>query len=87
MMERSDVLAALHSAVPEAEITLEGADCNFTVTLVSPHFRNMKMLARQQLAMSGLLEPLKTGEIHAISIRAWTPEEWRAQNAPVIPVL
>ena len=87
MMERSEVLTALHAAGPGAEIKLEGADCNFTATIVRPYFRNMKMLARQQLALSGLQDVLKTGEIHASSIRSHTPEEWASLSAPVMPDL
>lgn len=86
-MERQTIVDILQAGVPNAEVLLDGADCSFTVTVVSPHFQGMRPVARQQLALEGFTEALRTGEIHALSIRAFTPDEWQQQSRPIMPAL
>lgn len=47
---------------------------HFTVNLVSPRFAGLPLLARHRAVYAALGEMMRT-DIHALSIRAETPEE------------
>lgn len=52
----------------------EGGETHFTVTLVSQSFRGLSRVDRQRRINAALAEEL-AGPVHALSIRALTPEE------------
>ncbi len=82
-MEKADVTARIQRVVPEATVQVEGEGCSFTVIVISPAFSGSRPVARQQKVMEGFLDVLQSGEMHALSIRAHTPEEWQAMQRPV----
>lgn len=47
---------------------------HFSVVIVSPRFAGMKTLARHRLVYDAM-GPLMQGRIHALAIRAMTPDE------------
>ena len=54
---------------------------HFRVTIVSHHFREQSRLARHR-RLYGALGDAMGGEIHALALHAFTPEEWRARDLP-----
>lgn len=62
-------------AIPDAEIRVEGEGCNFTITVVSEIFRNKKPIERQMIVMEPFKPLLATGEVHALGVKAFTPNE------------
>ena len=50
---------------------------HFRATIVSDRFAGLSRVARQRLVYGVLAEELKR-EIHALSLRTFTPEEWAA---------
>ena len=53
---------------------------HFRVTLVSPRFVGHARLARHRMVYDALGDAMKT-DIHALSVRAFTPEEWEQESA------
>jgi acid stress-induced BolA-like protein IbaG/YrbA len=58
-------------------IQVEGDGAPFFAVIVSPAFEGKRLIARHQLVYSALGERMKA-EIHALSMRTLTPEEYRA---------
>ncbi len=54
---------------------VEGDGQHFFATFVSPAFEGLSRIKRHQLLYQILGERMKV-EIHALSIKAFTPEEW-----------
>ncbi|GAB1260445.1 BolA family protein [Aurantivibrio plasticivorans] len=80
-MEEAEVVERIRKVTPNAEeIKVEGADCNFTAVIVSPSFEGLNLLKRQQLVLAGFSDCLATGELHALTIKAYTQSEWQAFN-------
>ena len=77
-MEIEDVKALILKIIPDAEIHLQGEACNFSVDIISESFSGASKLIRQKKVLSTIKEQLATGEIHAMSVKAFTPEEWTA---------
>jgi len=56
-----------------------GGAGHYRAVLVSDRFEGLSRVKRQQLVY-GLLEGLMGPEIHALSMRTWTPAEWTEQG-------
>ena len=77
-MEIDDVKNLIVHQVPDAEIHVQGEGCNFSVDVISESFSGISKLNRQKKVLSAIKDQLATGEIHAMSVKAFTPEEWKA---------
>lgn len=76
-MTVDEVKALLVAAIPDAEILVQGEGAKYTVTVVTDRFAGMRPVAKQQLIYAPLNAHIATGEIHAVSMRTFTQEEWR----------
>tara|TARA_B100000902_G_C26834722_1_gene680457 strand:- start:65 stop:286 length:222 start_codon:yes stop_codon:yes gene_type:complete len=70
-----DIFEHLQSKFPEAEISLNGEDCNSQVLIVSKQFNGLTTLKRHKLVLGALKDHFKTGELHALSIITRSPSE------------
>jgi len=74
-MDVNTVKQKIISDIPDAQVVVEGEDCNFSVTVISDQFKDKLPVARQKMVMAPFKEQLATGELHALSVKAFTPEE------------
>lgn len=58
-----------------------GGGGHYRLTLVSPHFRGQALPARHRMVYAALGDMMQR-EIHALAIKAYTPEEF-SQAAPL----
>ena len=70
-----DITQFLQSRFPDAEISLDGADCDSKVLIVSQQFEGLSTLKRHKLIMSSLKEYFQSGELHALSLITKSPSE------------
>lgn len=78
-MARTDEFAQLiEGHIPGSRATVIGEGGKFEATVISDAFADKQMLARHRLVYAALDPHIKSGEIHAVSIRAHTPAEWQA---------
>ena len=70
-----DLAQFLRSKFPEAEISLDGEDCNSKVLIVSNEFEGLNTLQRHKLVLNFLKEQFQTGELHALSLITKSPSE------------
>jgi acid stress-induced BolA-like protein IbaG/YrbA len=61
-------------------LALDGDGQHFEALVVSTEFIGKSRVQRQQRVYQTLNEKLATGELHAISFKTLTPEEWSAQR-------
>ncbi len=61
-----------------AHITLNGDGRHWFTTIVSPDFEGRRAIQRHQMVYATLGDKMKTDEVHALSIKAYTPSEWAA---------
>ena len=79
-MQNEQVQAQLLAEFPGAEVMVSGEGCNFGVTIVSAQFDGMSRVQEQKLVYATLSEQIASGDIHAVTIKAYTPEEWKKMN-------
>ncbi|WP_434513544.1 BolA family protein [Dechloromonas sp. ARDL1] len=61
-------------------LELDGDGQHFQAIVVSSEFIGKSRVQRQQRVYETLKEKLATGELHALSFKTLTPEEWSTQR-------
>ncbi len=63
-----------------------GSETHFKVVMVSPDFEGSRLIARHRAVNEVLADEL-AGEVHALALHTYTPEEWQARfgDAPMSP--
>jgi acid stress-induced BolA-like protein IbaG/YrbA len=80
-MTAEQVAQLIRAGLPQAEVRVASDDnTHFEAQIISAAFDGKRSLARHQLVYATLGE-LMGREIHALSIEAYTPEEWRIRGA------
>jgi acid stress-induced BolA-like protein IbaG/YrbA len=78
-MTPNDVAALIRAGLPQADVRVASDDdTHFEAVIVASEFTGKRSLARHQLVYA-TLGPRMGREIHALSIKAYTPEEWAAR--------
>jgi acid stress-induced BolA-like protein IbaG/YrbA len=62
-------------------IELEGDGRHWSALIVAAEFEGRRPIQRHQRVYATLGERMKTDEVHALSIRAFTPAEWATAQA------
>ncbi len=75
------VTQLVKQGLPDAQVIVDGVGCDLLVTVVSSQFDDLALVKKQQLVMATLKEPLASGKLHAVSVKAHTPDEWQALQA------
>ncbi|OYV16395.1 MAG: monothiol glutaredoxin, partial [Methylococcaceae bacterium NSM2-1] len=73
-----DVEQLVRQGIPDAKVLVEGEGCDLLITVVSEQFIDLSLVKKQQLVMATLKEPLASGKLHAVSVKAYTQDEWQA---------
>jgi acid stress-induced BolA-like protein IbaG/YrbA len=60
-----------------SHLTVEGDGQHFQAVIVSDEFTGLNRVQRQQRVNALLKERFDSGELHALSMRTLTPEEWQ----------
>ena len=77
-MSQTDEYARLIEAhIPESSATIEGGGGKFEATVISDAFDGKSLLEQHRMVKNALGDQIQSGEIHAVSIRAYTPAKWR----------
>ncbi|MDO4222871.1 MAG: BolA family iron metabolism protein IbaG [Acinetobacter sp.] len=76
-MNSEQLTKLLQDAFPQAEVHVTGASGKYDLRLVDDAFEGKRTVARQQAVYAPLNAYIASGEVHAVTIRAMTKEEWR----------
>ena len=74
-MITDEVEARIALAIVPSEVTARGDSSRMEVTVVSPAFEGVSRVRKQQLVYAAIGELIKSGALHAVTIRALTPAE------------
>ncbi len=76
-----EIKKLIEAGLRDATVTIAGEDGrHFSAIVVSPVFTGKSRIEKQQLVYATLGNRIANGTIHAISIKAYTPEEWHQHN-------
>lgn len=78
-MQTEAVEALIRAGVPGAEVRVSGDGSHFEAVVVSEAFAGKSPVQRQRLVMDSVRREIESGELHALSIRTFTPTQWAEQ--------
>jgi monothiol glutaredoxin len=76
VLTASEVIQLVQQGINDAKVKVEGEGCDLLITVISSQFNDLTSVKKQQLVMATLKEPLASGKLHAVSVKAYTPDEW-----------
>jgi acid stress-induced BolA-like protein IbaG/YrbA len=79
-MQPDGVKAMIEAGLPGAEVVAKGDGSHFDVIVVSAEFERKSMVEKQKMVFATLGDKITSGEIHAINIKAYTPDEWKTAS-------
>ncbi len=71
----------LQQAYPGDQVEVAGDGYHFQVTIVSARFAGLRSVQQQQQVYAAVQDWIASGELHALSMRTFTPEQWQATGA------
>ena len=80
MMHPDQIKQLILAGMDCEHLELDGDGQHFAALVVSAEFVGKNRVQRQQRVYQTLKEKLATGELHALSFKTLTPEEWSAQR-------
>ncbi len=79
-MDANQVAELIRTGLPDAEkVEVTGGEGKFEALVVSSQFAGMNTIKKHQAVYATVRDQIDSGEVHALSIRAYAPEE--APNA------
>lgn len=80
MLEPQAIEAWIRAELGCEHIVVEGDGHHFSALIVSTEFADMNRVKRQQRINAILKARFDSGELHALSMKTLTPDEWRANG-------
>ncbi len=79
MVQPVDIQRLIEAGMPGAQVRVVGDGHHFEAVVVSPAFAGKSMVQQHQLVYRTLGDRMKA-EIHALSMRTFTPEQWAQES-------
>ncbi len=79
-MIENEIQELVLNQIPEAGVEVQVNGNSYMLQIVSDAFNGLRPLKRQQLVYSCIDEKIKSGEMHAVTMRLFTPDEWEKQQ-------
>lgn len=78
MVEPDSIEQSIRAGMSVTHVEVTGDGAHFEAVIVSPSFEGLNRVRRHQLVYAALGERMKV-EIHALSMKTLSPEEWAAR--------
>ena len=80
MLDPKQIESWIAAGLACEHLAVAGDGQHFEAVIVSAEFAGLNRVKRQQRVYALLRSRLDSGELHALSMRTLTPEEWREQG-------
>ena len=77
-MDASQITIELDAELSDCQVTVEGGDGKYLVTVIGDVFEGLNAVKRQQTVYKILNEHISSGAIHAVTMRLMTVAESQA---------
>jgi acid stress-induced BolA-like protein IbaG/YrbA len=79
-MQTEAVAQLIRDGLPGAEVQVTGDGSHFEAIVVSDAFDGLTPIKKQRLVMDTVKPQIASGELHALSIKTFTPAQWAEQQ-------
>jgi acid stress-induced BolA-like protein IbaG/YrbA len=80
MLTNNEVKTIVEQSIPKAKVIVDGDGYHYQVSVISEEFEGQSKIKRQQLVYAALGKQIASGELHALTMKTWTPQEWGQNN-------
>ena len=77
-MNAAQLQALIAAGLACEHIQVDGDGRHWNAVIVSPEFEGKRPIARHQRVYATLGQKMHTDEVHALSMKTYTPAEWAA---------
>jgi len=83
-MTPEEVQTMIQTGLPDCEVKVDGDGSHFDATVIGEIFAGLSLVKKQQKVYATLGDKITNGEVHALTIKTYTAEEWtKAQRLMV----
>ncbi len=75
-MEPKQVEELIKAGLPDCDVMVTGDGSHFNATIVGDIFDGMMPVKKQQLVYKTVNKYIASGELHAFTMKTYTPAEW-----------
>ncbi len=79
-MTTDDIQKLIEAGIPGSQAMVTGAEGKYEATVISDAFDGLTMVKEHQLVYATIKDQIASGELHALSIKAFTVEEWEEKQ-------
>lgn len=80
-MNSDKIKQIIEQHIPGASVIINSEDnVHFNAVVISELFNGKSKLQQQQLVNQAIQQYILSGEIHALSLKTFTPDTWGKQN-------
>ena len=84
MIQPSQVEALIQAQLPDAQVKVMTNDGeHYEVIVVSDAFAGKRLVQQHQLVYKAINDEMRSGAIHAMAVKTYTPEAWQAETQAV----
>jgi acid stress-induced BolA-like protein IbaG/YrbA len=84
-MQNSEIEQLLTSTLGLTEVHVTGDGSHFQIIAISDQFADMSRVKRQQFVYTPLAQKIAEGQMHAISIKTFTEQQWKRERLLNMP--
>lgn len=74
-ISNEEVEKLIKDSMPNAEVSVEGDGYKYQTTVISKDFEDLNTLKRHQVVYAAVNSAITSGDLHALTIIAKTPDE------------
>ena len=79
-MTSEELQSIISAGLPCEHLELSGDGQHWYATIVSSSFEGQRLIQRHQKVYATLGSRIQTNEVHALSMKTFTPAEWAANS-------
>jgi len=76
-MDPEEVKSLIEAGLPDCQVTVTGDGSHFDAVVIGEVFAGQTPVKKQQLVYATVNEAITSGKLHALSIKTYTPDEWK----------
>ena len=80
-MGPDDLKQRIEHGIPGASARVEGADAHFGALVIAKAFEGKTRIEQHQMIYALFRDEMASQEIHALSLKTFTPAEWERDKA------
>ena len=85
-MDPTEVEKLIKAGLPECDVMVKGDGSHFDAIVVGAVFEGLSLVKQQQLVYATVVDRISNGQLHALSIKTYTPADWeRAKKLQISP--